>query len=273
MLKQRLLTAAVSIPLLLAAIFALPTLYFSMLLAAAVAVAAWEWGRLVHLAPLTWGIFAAALAVTLGVVIAGRMSMAAMHTVAVMAMVWWIIAARWVLRYQAVGAVKSAPWRGVLAGWLVLAPAFVSLSALHGGTAYGPGYVLFLLTLVWSADSGAYFVGRRFGRRKLAPQVSPGKTWEGVAGGATTSALVAIIGGRLLGLPGESLPWFVPLCLVVVVFSIVGDLLESLFKRAAGVKDSGRFLPGHGGVLDRIDSITAAAPAFYLGLTLFEWPA
>jgi phosphatidate cytidylyltransferase len=238
-----------------------------------VAVAVWEWGRLAHFSPLAWLIFAAAMLLTLGTVITGRMSPAVMHVVVIAAMVWWVIAALWVLRYQAATAAKIRPWRGLLAGWLVLAPAFVSLWALHGEPAYGPRYVLFLLVLIWSADSGAYFAGRRFGRRKLAPQVSPGKTWEGVAGGVATSALVAVIGGRMLGLPGESLLWFIPLCLVVVVFSIVGDLLESLFKRDAGVKDSGRFLPGHGGALDRIDSLTAAAPAFYLGLTLFEWPA
>lgn len=273
MLKQRLLTAAVLIPLLVAAIFTLPTHYFSLLLAVVVGVAVWEWGRLVHFSPSVWLIFIAAVLVAEGMAITGRISPAVTHAVAVAAMVWWVVAALWVIRYQPTTAAKITPWRGLVAGCLVLVPAFLSLSALHGEPAYGPSYVLFLLVLIWAADSGAYFAGRRFGRRKLAPRVSPGKTWEGVAGGMAAAALVAIVGGRVLGLPGETMLWFVPLCLVVVLFSVVGDLLESLFKRAAGVKDSGRFLPGHGGALDRIDSITAAAPVFYLGLSSIEWPA
>jgi len=272
-LKQRLLTAAVLIPLLVAAIFGLPTPYFSLLLAAVVAVAVWEWGRLVHFSAALWGIFSAGMLTAAGLTITGHVIPAVMHIVVAAAMIWWLFAGGWILRYQTSAATKITAWRGLLAGWLVLVPAFLSLAALHGKPIHGPGYVLFLLVLIWAADSGAYFAGRRFGRHKLAPRVSPGKSWEGVAGGMAAAALAAAVGGRLLGLPGEALLWFVPLCLIVVMFSVVGDLLESLFKREAGVKDSGRFLPGHGGALDRIDSITAAAPAFYLGLTLFEWPA
>lgn len=272
MLKQRLLTAAVLIPLLVAAIFTLPTLYFSLVLALVVAVALWEWGKLVRLSPQAWVIFVAVALVALAMTVTGRVSQFAAQAVSVAAMIWWLAAALWIKRYRPAAA-KIAPWRGMIAGWLVLLPPFVSLSALHGQTAYGPGYVLFLLVLIWAADSGAYFVGRRFGRHKLSAQVSPGKSWEGFIGGMSSAVLVAAIGGRILGLPGESMMGFVPLCLVVAMFSVVGDLLESLFKRAAGVKDSGSILPGHGGALDRIDSITAAAPVFYLGLSLIEWPA
>lgn len=273
MLKLRLLTAAVLIPLLAAAIFALPTSYFSLLLAAVVAVAAWEWGRLAHFSAASGGVFGAGILVAAGLVISGRLVPAATHVAAAAALLWWLFAAGWVLRYQGTAVTKLTVWRSVAAGWLVLLPPLLSLAALHGEPAHGPPYVLFLLVLIWAADSGAYFAGRRFGRRKLAPRVSPGKSWEGAVGGMAAAALAAAVGGRLLGLPGEALFWFVPLCLVVTVFSIVGDLLESLFKREAGVKDSGHFLPGHGGALDRIDSITAAAPVFYLGLSVFEWPA
>jgi phosphatidate cytidylyltransferase len=121
----------------------------------------------------------------------------------------------------------------------------------------GPKWVLFALVLIWAADIGAFFVGRRFGRTRLAPNVSPGKTWEGVVGGLVASALVAALGSGLFGQPPL---WFVPLCLAVVAFSIVGDLTESLLKRFAGLKDSGSLFPGHGGVMDRIDSVTGAAP-------------
>ncbi len=123
--------------------------------------------------------------------------------------------------------------------------------------------------LVWAADIGAFFVGRKFGRLRLAPHVSPGKTWEGVLGGMIASAIVAVLGSwwfaRTFPIP---LAQFLPLCLAVVAFSIVGDLTESLLKRFAGVKDSGSLFPGHGGVMDRIDSVTGAAPVLLLGLLM-----
>jgi phosphatidate cytidylyltransferase len=271
-LKQRLVTAAILIPLFSAAVLNLPTRYFALLLAAVLLVAAWEWGRLLRLPTAAWSIFMLAFVAMISLVAAGKISQAAARVISAAAMIWWAGSALWIVRYQGDEARVLPPWRGMIAGWLVLAPAFVSLCALHAEAAHGPGYVLFLLALIWAADSGAYFAGRGFGRHKLAPRVSPGKSWEGVVGGMSAAALSAVAGARLLGLPGEAMLWFVPLCLAVAMFSVVGDLLESLFKRAAGVKDSGRFLPGHGGALDRIDSITAAAPAFYLGLSLIEWP-
>jgi phosphatidate cytidylyltransferase len=126
--------------------------------------------------------------------------------------------------------------------------------------------VLFLAGLVWLADIGAFFAGRRWGRRKLAVHVSPSKSWEGVAGGvlaALGGAAAAIV---LVGEPIEEVPLLLALVVVTVVASVLGDLTESLFKREAGLKDSGALLPGHGGVLDRIDSLLAAAPVFVLGL-------
>lgn len=272
-LVQRLLTAIILIPLISAVVLKSSTLYFSLLIAAVVFVAVWEWGRLVRLPPAGWAVFIAAVAATVGLAVAGKISPLATRVISAVAMVWWAAAAGWVMRFKPAATHGDAPWRGLLAGCLVLLPAFLSLRALHQDAAFGPAYVLFLLVLIWAADSGAYFVGRRFGRRKLAPHVSPGKTWEGLGGGLAAAAVAAAVGGRLLGLSGETMMWFVPLCLAVVMVSVVGDLLESLFKRSAGVKDSGHFLPGHGGALDRIDSITAAAPAFYLGLSLFEWPS
>jgi len=123
---------------------------------------------------------------------------------------------------------------------------------------------LFVLILVWVADIGAYFVGGRYGRLRLAPAVSPGKTWEGVLGGVILATMIAVCGSLWFRIP---LVLFVPLCLAAVAFSIVGDLTESLLKRFAGIKDSGRIFPGHGGVMDRIDSVTGAAPVLLFGLT------
>jgi phosphatidate cytidylyltransferase len=127
----------------------------------------------------------------------------------------------------------------------------------------GRAFILFLFLMVVAADIGAFLIGRRWGRVKLAPRVSPGKTWEGVLGGVALAAVVAVAGSVAFGMP--SLP-FLGMCVLVIVGSIVGDLTESLFKRFAGLKDSGALLPGHGGILDRIDSMTAAAPLFLLGL-------
>ena len=125
-------------------------------------------------------------------------------------------------------------------------------------------WMLFALVLVWVADIGAFFFGRRFGRLRLAPAVSPGKTWEGVIGGTFSSVVVAAVGSEWFGV---RLVEFLPLCLAAVAFSIVGDLTESLLKRFAGLKDSGALFPGHGGVMDRLDSVTGAAPVLLLGLT------
>jgi phosphatidate cytidylyltransferase len=126
--------------------------------------------------------------------------------------------------------------------------------------------LIFMMVLVVAADVGAYFAGRAFGRVKLAPRVSPGKTWEGVVGGMASAGLVAVAGAYWLQLPTAS---FLALCAAVAVASVVGDLTESMFKRSVGLKDSGTLLPGHGGILDRIDSISAAAPVFALGLMWF----
>ena len=146
-----------------------------------------------------------------------------------------------------------------------LAPTWIALTHIAQTWQRGAQWVLFILVLAFAADTGAFFAGRRFGRHKLAPQVSPGKTWEGVAGGLLLAALAALLGGHWLGVP---LARILPLCLVGAAFSVVGDLTESMFKRASGLKDSGRLFPGHGGVLDRIDSALAATPVMSLGLVL-----
>jgi len=134
--------------------------------------------------------------------------------------------------------------------------------ALRRG-ADGPELVLALLAIIWAADAGAYFAGRQWGRRKLAPRISPGKSWEGLTGGLLGGVVAALIASLWCQ---TSVTVLVPLAVVTVVFSVLGDLLESRLKRAAGAKDSGRIIPGHGGLLDRIDSLCAAAPIFALGV-------
>lgn len=175
------------------------------------------------------------------------------------ALTWWLVALVWILRYP----VPISPFAAGLAGIFVLVPAWISLLAILQVAGQGSALLLLVLAIIWAADIGAYFAGHRWGRLKLAPQVSPGKTLEGVAGGLVSAVLVAGAGGSLLGLP---LAVMLPLGLCMAALSIVGDLAESMFKRSVGLKDSGRLFPGHGGVLDRIDSMTAAAPLFALAL-------
>jgi phosphatidate cytidylyltransferase len=143
---------------------------------------------------------------------------------------------------------------------LTLVPAWEAVVAVRGRVD-GAGLLFFLLALIFLTDTGAYAAGRLWGRHRLAPRISPGKTWEGVAGGLVAAVIIGTGGGLFFGF---SLGIFIPVCVLTAAFSIVGDLSESLFKRLAGVKDSGNLFPGHGGALDRLDSISAAVPVFYL---------
>jgi phosphatidate cytidylyltransferase len=182
----------------------------------------------------------------------------------VLTMLWWLAGLLWL----AFASRRGGRLAAALAGLAVLAPAAVGLARLVLIEPQGRELLLFLVVLTAAADVGAFFGGRRFGRRKLAPVISPGKTWEGLMSGMLAASLAAAGGAMLLRQP--LLPWL-GLCLVVALMSVVGDLVESMFKRRTGLKDSGNLLPGHGGVLDRIDSLTAAAPAFVLGLLILGW--
>jgi phosphatidate cytidylyltransferase len=175
------------------------------------------------------------------------------------AALWWLIALLWVgLAPGRVNAVGAA-----LAGMLALVPTWVSLLRVVEASPRGGQWALFIMMLAFGADIGAFFAGRAYGRIKLAPRVSPAKTWEGVIGGLLLATVVGIGGAYWFG---EPVGLFVPVCIAAAAFSVVGDLTESMLKRSVGMKDSGRLLPGHGGILDRIDSVTAAAPVFCLGL-------
>lgn len=147
-----------------------------------------------------------------------------------------------------------------------------AISAMFYLWQLSPWWLLYVFSLVWCADSGAYFVGRKFGKRKMSPNVSPNKSVEGLMGGLATG-LVVVIGISLfkLQLAGMELVLFVLLSLVTILASVLGDLFESMLKRRAGVKDSGTILPGHGGVLDRIDSLLSATPIFALGFWAMQY--
>lgn len=272
MLKQRLLTAALLIPMVVWGILSLSTATIGWILALFVLIGGWEWARLI-------GLIDSAARIGYALLVAAALWLAqqfvssvesAILIVLLLSGLWWLAGASMVFRYRGETGLNGGDrLLGGVIGLLVLIPTWLALTHLHGHSQHGPALVLFLMVLIWGADSGAYFVGRKWGKRKLAPHVSPGKSIEGVIGGMVTSAVIAVIGIALFEMPLASALWFIPLCFVVVVFSVIGDLFESLFKRRVGVKDSGQLLPGHGGVLDRIDSLTTAAPIFTLGLILF----
>jgi phosphatidate cytidylyltransferase len=230
------------------------------------AFAAWEWGALCggsRAALAAWLLVTLGLAALLWSVL---MPGAARLVLLLAAVAGWSAAAVAVFGAErGRHALPDGRLVRILLGWWVLLPLWLSLLWLKAAS---PLLLLALFALIWLADSAAYFVGRRYGRRRLAPLVSPGKTWAGVGGALLAAPVVAFAFGLPAGYRGAALAGFGMLCLVTVAASIVGDLFESLVKRRAGVKDSGTLLPGHGGVLDRIDSLTAAAPVFCLGLSL-----
>lgn len=257
MLRLRVITALLLAPLALLVILWIPHDYTAGVLALLVMAGAWEWAAFPG---FTHAAARAAYVAVLGACMAALwwfgVSQGQLDAVLNAALLWWLVALFWVAFFPTrMNRIVAA-----LAGVLVLVPAWLALVRLHD---HAPRLVLFIVLLVVAADVGAYFAGRRFGRHKLAPQVSPGKTWEGVCGGLGAAAIMAWIGVAWFNVGATA---FVALCAVVFVASVVGDLTESLFKRHAGLKDSGNLLPGHGGVLDRVDSVTAAAPVFLVGL-------
>jgi phosphatidate cytidylyltransferase len=270
MLRQRVVTALLLAPLAILLILLLPTSVFAWLLAGAFLAAGWEWTRLSGMKNrrnrgVLLGV-AAVLFVALWLLQASTWLWPALLVAGV---TWWLVVCVW-LRHFAFGAAPTPENRNLklLAGTLVIFPAWVAALSIHGSTPHGHIWAFLAMLLVWAADTGAYFAGRFFGKRKLAPQISPGKTWAGVYGAFVTSAAVIAVGGWLLGVRDVRLLGLIVVTIVTVASSIVGDLLESLMKRHANVKDSGVLFPGHGGLLDRLDSVFAALPVFALGKLL-----
>lgn len=268
MLLHRILTALLLLPLVIGLVLYLPQAGFALALAVVILLAANEWTRLAGLVSTPHRV--SFLAVVLAGMLAGWFLLPyrnpLLGLLLLVALGWLVISLK-IIRYHPESARPAGSGAKFLLGLFVLLPTWIALVHLHGEVVRGPELVLFALSLSWVADTGAYFSGRAWGRVKLAPHVSPKKTWEGVYG-----ALVAVglWSGLLYGFRPESgaLWQLVLLCLLVCLVSVVGDLFESLMKREAGLKDSGNLLPGHGGVLDRIDSLTAVAPLFLLGLML-----
>lgn len=263
MLKQRVITGVILIPIIVAALFILPTIWIQILFGLIAVAAAWEWGSLVGnklSMKLLYIFICSALMFASSYLLAEDN----IRLLMLVASCYWVLVLFLLSMY-------SASWlgqpmlQGFLwhSGYLVIVTGWSAIVVLHMQL---PALLLFFFLLVWLADSAAYFTGKRFGRTKLAEELSPGKTREGLWGAVFATLLLSLLGVWWFELGLGSAIYFLILCLLSVLISVVGDLFESLLKRNAGVKDSGFLLPGHGGVLDRIDSILAAAPGFVLGL-------
>jgi phosphatidate cytidylyltransferase len=270
----RVLAALVMLPVAVLGVLFLPSNLLAAAIAAIMMAGLWEWsalaglenrvaraayllGNALLLAALAWG--------------AGP-ELVPLKLVALAGVLWWLLVPLWLVRFDF--ARVDTPFARLLklfAGSACVLPAWCAIYWLHHGApgighsaAQGPRWTLFVLASIWAADSGAYFAGSRWGRRKLAPRISPGKSWEGLLGGVAAAMLLAAIALPWLGLQWPQLPALLLLSLVTVLVSVEGDLFESLLKRHAGAMDSSDLIPGHGGVLDRIDSLLAALPVFVL---------
>ena len=269
MLLQRTLTALVLAPLVILIILLSSAPVFALIAAAAFLVALWEWAQLSGLKNQSARI---GLLVAAAIVFALLWYWHASITTPLLltaGVAWWLVACQW-LRHFAFAAAPTAENRALklLAGAFVLFPAWIALVSIHERVPHGHWWTLLALVIVWAADIGAYFSGRSFGKRKMAPQISPGKTWAGAYGAMIAGIAVTLFGGWLLDVRGVQLLGLALLALLTVAASIVGDLIESLMKRHAKVKDSGTIIPGHGGLMDRLDSVFAALPVFAAGLLL-----
>ncbi|MCH9673304.1 MAG: phosphatidate cytidylyltransferase [Gammaproteobacteria bacterium] len=263
-LRSRVKTAAVLLPVFVAAIVWLPTSVLAVILGAVVLLGAWEWAILAGFDAKPIRVAWVALTAAVMALVAWKLNSPSLVNMLLgAALLWWAFALVAIALYQ---SGRALIWpRGALAlmlGWLIIIPPWLGIVILHRSELYGPGWVLCLLTIVWVADIGAYFCGRRFGKRKLASRVSPGKTVEGILGALVVGCALGLVG--ILGLDWGPIWLVCVLVALTVLMSVLGDLAESVMKRQAGVKDSGSILPGHGGVLDRIDSLTAAVPFFVI---------
>ncbi len=272
-LKTRIITALILAPFAIGGIFFLPPLGFALFTGAIITIGAWEWANMAGIEqPLGRVGFALAVAA----ILYGLLEVPA-NPVLWAALLWWIVGFLLVRRYpDGSGRWGSATARAVM-GLFVLVPAWVGLNYLRtgdfqfGDSANNLLLILYVFCIVWVADIGAYFAGRALGKAKLAPRVSPGKSWAGVWGGLLAVGVFALIVGSLAQASNGDIALLVLASLITGGISVVGDLMESMLKRFRGIKDSSQLLPGHGGIMDRVDSLTAAIPVFALIITQLGW--
>jgi len=277
LLKQRIITALILAPLMIGGIFFLPIEQFAYFIGFIVTIAAWEWANLSGyespIARIGYAVLMSACVFTTGYF---------MHTdpelhskVLAAGAAWWLIACLLVIQYpKKVSLWQAKPVRAIL-GFFVLIPMWVGFMTLKSQE-HSALIIVYVMLLIWGADTGAYFAGKTWGKAKLAPNVSPGKSWAGFWGGLATTGLIAIIFSLCVN------QWLRPMTLddfsllaiitfITAIISVMGDLVESMMKRHRGIKDSSQLLPGHGGVLDRIDSMASAVPVFAFFMMFLGW--
>ncbi|WP_226470034.1 phosphatidate cytidylyltransferase [Luteimonas panaciterrae] len=268
MTKTRVLAALLMAPLAILAILFLPTPWMAALAAILFLLGLWEWLKLAEIDDTLQRTVLLVLNLLLMVLLlwASGRPLVLLQIAALVGVGWWVVSLLW-LRFYNFASDHDTHARvfKLAAGTLATLPAWCALVLIHSDQPYGHRWLLTALMIVWAADSGAYFAGRQFGRMKLAPRISPNKTVEGLAGGLLAGIVVGLVMGWYAGATVVQLPALMLLCAVTVLFSVVGDLFESLLKRHVGAKDSGTLIPGHGGILDRIDGVLAALPVFLIG--------
>ncbi|USD40506.1 phosphatidate cytidylyltransferase [Vibrio sp. SCSIO 43135] len=280
-MKQRIITALILAPLVILGIFKLPLDAFIAAIAVITVIGFWEWTQFVeHKSRVTALVPAIAISgLSLLVIPFDATSLNAVlpahYFVLALGGAWWVASSLLAITYPR----SSASWQDSnilrhLFGVLTLLPFFWSVLLLRAESIdaspyHGAKLVLFVCLIVWAADSGAYFAGKSLGKRKMAPSVSPNKTIEGLIGGIITAIFVAWVAAKGFGIEFSSAGAMIAITFVTVVISVLGDLVESMFKRVSGIKDSGNIIPGHGGILDRVDSLTAAFPVFALLYFIF----
>lgn len=269
MLKHRILTALVLIPLVVLAILYLPPLIFAIVLAILLGLGIWEWTHLIQLTSINkryaYLIVLQLLFWFLTINNFGTVRLA----ILLLSIAAWCLAFFFIRHTEKFAQLWKSSLFRMLTGAFIFIPCWIALNTLRNHP-NASTYLLLLLILTWAADTGAYFIGRRFGKHKLIPKVSPGKTVEGLYGGLGLVLIIAIAAGFFLKLDLIQWPIWIIIAVITGLVSVLGDLFESLVKRQSGAKDSGQLLPGHGGILDRIDSLLATAPFFALGICLFS---
>jgi phosphatidate cytidylyltransferase len=281
--KQRVITALILAPLALMAVFYLPLGGFALFISAAFLLGAWEWSGFCGLAgQAARAAYVAVTALVLALLywqLPQQVQWPVEHNLLLSSVLlagigWWLLAIVLVLTYPRSQKLwANSDWGKALMGWLTLIPAWTGVlfvrSTDYAASSFTGAWLIFsLLALVWAADIGGYIVGKPFGKHKLLPKVSPGKTVEGMLGGLALVSIVVTLVAAMQDWPAQVGVWYCAAFLLTIL-SVFGDLTESMFKRVAGKKDSGAFLPGHGGILDRIDSLTATAPLFAIFVALY----
>ena len=288
MLKQRIITALILAPAAILAVFYLPLVYFSSLILMLVVIGAWEWSAFIGLKSKLERSFYVGITTLMIVILwffipptdywlplgdlQGHVLLLLWLSVA-----WWSLATLLMFSYPKFKHFWArSPLIIAIFGWCTLIPTWLAFMVLRShnhivDAFHGAQLLMFLFLLVWSADIGAYFFGKSFGKHKLMPNVSPGKTVEGFLGGVACAVLLTVSIGYYLQWSTSQFTSAFFVAVLISTVSVLGDLTESMFKRQAGIKDSGKILPGHGGILDRIDSLTATAPIFALCYIFLGW--